>query len=99
MGVSAVTMRIEVTDHALLRYIERAHGISLDPLRKEIERIVREPALAGASTVTVNGFTYCLVQHGSNRVTVTTVITNEMRQKQVVKNRRNRFRGSNRNDG
>ena len=81
-------MTIHVSDHALLRYIERVQGISLEDLRQKIAEIVIVPAKAGASTVTVDGFTYCFVERRSGDVVVTTILFNEMRAKQRVKNKR-----------
>jgi hypothetical protein len=47
-----------VSDHALVRYIERVQKINLDPLRKEITDKVEIPAMAGAARVTVDGVVF-----------------------------------------
>ncbi len=60
---------IIVTDHALVRYLERALGLNLNTARWAIEHAVREAAEAGASSVRVGGLTYVL-QEGR----VTTII-------------------------
>lgn len=51
---------IIVTDHALVRYLERAMGIDLTTARWAIQHAVREAAQAGASSVRVHGLTYML---------------------------------------
>jgi hypothetical protein len=51
---------IIVTDHALIRYLERALGLDLNTARWAIEHAVREAAEAGASSVRVGGLTYML---------------------------------------
>lgn len=78
---------IIISDHALLRYIERVQGFDLDPLRKAIADIVTLPASAGASTTTVDGYTYCFVDRGPD-VVVTTILFNSMRTQQYVKHTR-----------
>lgn len=47
-----------VTDHALLRYLERVRGIDLDKFREEIANLVR-PGLGGTK-ISTGGWTYCL---------------------------------------
>lgn len=49
---------IRITDHALVRFLERVEGIDLDPLREEIVALTREAINAGASGITINGFLY-----------------------------------------
>lgn len=78
---------ISIADHALLRYIERVQGISLDPIREEIYKIVTTPAVAGASTFTHQGFTFCFVEH-EDKVVVTTILSDKMRRNSYVKNSR-----------
>lgn len=58
-----------VSDHALLRYLERVRGLDLDAVRAEIVGIVHQAAAVGATRVSVNGFTYML--EGRRVVTVT----------------------------
>jgi phage terminase large subunit GpA-like protein len=71
-------MRVIVTDHALLRYIERVCGVDLVKLREIIAEEVRVPAKVGATTVTINGYVYCLVERDSD-VAVTTILDPSMR--------------------
>jgi hypothetical protein len=49
-----------VTDHAILRYLERAHGIDINAVRHMIADTVREAAQAGASGVRHGGLAYRL---------------------------------------
>ena len=52
--------RIPVSDHAVLRYLERVCAIDTDAIRQRIHRDVRQAAANGASGVTVNGIRYRL---------------------------------------
>lgn len=54
---------ITVTDHALVRYLERALGLDFSTARWAIEHAVREAADAGASSVRIGGLTYMLKGH------------------------------------
>ncbi len=61
-----------VTDHALLRYIERVHGIDMDTLRRHVlSSTVREAIRLGASTVRHDGLDYKIANNAV--VTVTAV--------------------------
>ncbi len=51
-------MTFRVSDHALIRYLERVHGVNLDPIRKEISDKVEGPAECGARRVVVDGATF-----------------------------------------
>lgn len=53
--------RVHVTDHAVLRYLERAQGVDIEAVRTEIGRAV-DVALDhdGATGVIVGGLTYKL---------------------------------------
>jgi hypothetical protein len=50
---------VHITDHALLRYVERVFGIDVDAVRREIltDGVARCIEL-GASTITVNGIQF-----------------------------------------
>lgn len=58
-----------VSDHALVRYIERVLGLDVEHLRREIGRRVDRGAGMGATGVEIDGFVYKM-QEG----TVTTVM-------------------------
>lgn len=82
-------MRVGITDHALLRFIERVYGLNLDPIRKQIETMIAGPARAGASTFTDGkGFTFCFKENGGGGVVVTTILAPGMRQQKEVPHRR-----------
>ena len=55
---------VPVSDHALLRYIERVKGFDLDVMREEIEAIIGPAAKMKARRVSADGFTYVLSQSG-----------------------------------
>jgi hypothetical protein len=42
---------IRVTDHALLRWLERRHGFAITALRAELEREVTEMRAIGATAI------------------------------------------------
>jgi hypothetical protein len=54
---------IHVTDHALVRYLERVHGVDVEGLRKRIGRSVHSAVEHGASGVRINGVRYRLKQN------------------------------------
>ncbi|MEL7167538.1 MAG: hypothetical protein AAGL96_18910 [Pseudomonadota bacterium] len=63
-------LRPIVSDHAVLRYIERVYGVDIEGLRKRIERITDEAREKGASGVNSGGVSYKL--SGSGRVITVT---------------------------
>ena len=65
--------RTHVTDHAIVRYLERVGGFDIDGLRQSIARRVDLAAATGASGVIIDGFIYKFQrdQHGP---VVTTVL-------------------------
>jgi hypothetical protein len=82
-------MDIIVTDHALLRYIERVFGFDIELVRKHIENSVRGPAKIGATTTTIDGYVYCLKERGNGAVAVTTILDTDMRAKRYKRHHRN----------
>lgn len=64
---------VRVTDHAVLRYLERVGGIDVDRLRLEIAGKTEEADIAGACGVTINGYSY-RIAHGLAGPVVTTVM-------------------------
>lgn len=54
---------IKVTDHALVRYLERVHGVDMDGLRKRIGRLVRSAVMHGADGVRIRGVSFRLVNN------------------------------------
>lgn len=65
---------VHVTDHALVRYLERVQGVDMERLRRQIGRSVDRGATLGAGQVKVDGVVYCL-----NGKTVTTVVKYDLR--------------------
>lgn len=50
----------EVSDHAVLRYLERARGIDVERAREEVARTVARGLQQGACGVLINGLRYVL---------------------------------------
>jgi hypothetical protein len=63
--------RVRVTDHAVVRFLERVGGVDVEALRQGIARAVDEAARMGASAVTIDGFRYALEQDDQGPVVVT----------------------------
>ena len=83
--------RTEVTDHAIIRYLERVQGFDIEALRANIAARVDEAACAGALAVTIDGFRY-MFQNGERGPVLTTILLARMEtsshhtwRKQVVK--------------
>ena len=69
--------RTEVSDHAIIRYLERVHGYDIDALRANIAARVDEAACAGAVAVVIDGFRY-VFQDGDRGPVLTTILTAQM---------------------
>ena len=63
--------RTHVSDHAVLRYLERVGGFEIDMLRQAIAARVDTAAQAGASGVVIDGFTYLIRTDAQGPVVVT----------------------------
>lgn len=63
-----------VTDHALLRYLERARGIDVELIREHVALLCAPSANAGAKSYRVEGVTYVF-----KKGHVVTVIGEDMR--------------------
>ena len=50
--------RTRVSDHALIRYLERAGGFEIERLRAEIGHRIDAAAVAGASGVIIDGYQF-----------------------------------------
>ena len=70
--------KVRVTDHAIIRYLERAGGFEIEKLRAEIAKKVHRCAPAGATGLVVDGVTFVIVEAeaGAERV-VTTVLDSD----------------------
>lgn len=62
---------IRVTDHAVLRYLERAHGLDVDAVRRHLSGKVETGARLGAVGVTVENVKFVLEHHQLEVVVVT----------------------------
>jgi len=49
-----------VTDHAVLRYLERVKGVDIDAVRVELGHIVDKAIEAGAGAAVIDGVKYIL---------------------------------------
>ncbi|MCA3456576.1 MAG: hypothetical protein IOC92_02580 [Rhodobacter sp.] len=65
--------RLRVSDHAVLRYLERVGGFDIERLRREIARRVETAVQAGACGVVVDGWSF-RIKDGPHGPVVTTVI-------------------------
>lgn len=54
-----------VTDHAVLRYLERHHGLNMELIRSHIQDICSAPAAFGATAVRAEGVKF---EIANNRV-------------------------------
>jgi len=59
---------IPVTDHAVLRYLERVAGVDVEAIRNRIYDQIKDPLAAGASGVISNGIAYRFI--GSKVTTI-----------------------------
>ena len=70
--------QVSVSDHALVRWLERVQDIDVSAYRASIADIVRNAMEEGATSIQVDGFLYLFDPHTS---TVITVLTPEQRKK------------------
>lgn len=68
-----MSRKVRVTDHALVRFLERAGGFEIEKLRREIARKVQRSAPDGATGIKIDGVNFVIVSDGDERV-VTTVM-------------------------
>lgn len=75
--------QITISDHAIVRYIERKYGLNLDSIRKEIIETVEGAVNIGAASHSVGDVTYCFVKdrNANNGVLVSTVLLRGMNRK------------------
>jgi hypothetical protein len=77
---------ITVTDHALIRWLERVHGVDVDRFREYIASLTQDAINLGATSIQIDGFLYVL---NPARRSVVTIFTPEQR-----KNRLPHLRGT-----
>lgn len=75
--------RVHVTDHAVLRYLERHYGLDVDRVRREIEAMVAPHASAQPEKVIAGSLVFCLGRDGA-------VTTTLLRRKEVYRRDRTR---------
>lgn len=70
-----------VSDHAVLRYIERHCGFSIDPIRAHIAKMVKGAIGAGAKSLAVDGITFRFAESDkySGVMVVTTALERGMK--------------------
>lgn len=66
-------MLIYVTDHAILRYLERHHDIPVDHVRQKIKGLVARAAKMKAASVQTDGVIFTL-NYNDDSVYVTTAL-------------------------
>jgi hypothetical protein len=60
---------VHVSDHAIVRFLERARGMDIQSVRNAIAYTVQEAVDAGACKISVSGLTYVI--EGETVVTIT----------------------------
>lgn len=75
-----MTNDIAVSDHVVLRYLERVAGLDIERLRRGIRRKTRHAVNAGARSVTIDGFTYVI----ANGCVVTVVPADNSHEPELV---------------
>lgn len=64
---------IRVTDHAVLRYLERAHGLDVDAVRRHLSGKVETGARLGAVGVTIENVKF-VIEHSQIEAVVVTAL-------------------------
>jgi hypothetical protein len=80
----SATGQVQVSDHAVLRYLERVGGFDIDGLRAAIAARVRDAADAGATAVLIDGCSFCL-SRGPEGPVVSTTYKKQMGRKLHIK--------------
>jgi hypothetical protein len=71
-------MKVHVTDHAILRYLERGCGFDIELVRAKIKDLVLPAAAVGASNIVIGDLRFCFVEHADKNIQVTTVMNADM---------------------
>jgi len=69
---------VEISDHALLRFIERIYGLDLEPVRQELVRRCEKAAAAGAARLIIDDTVFCFGPGPEGKVVVVTIVDREM---------------------
>lgn len=67
---------IFVSDHAILRYLERAHGLDVDAVRRHLSGRLVTGARLGAVGVTIDNVKLVLQHHDQGTTVVTALLPN-----------------------
>lgn len=70
---------VVVSDHAIVRYLERVGGFDVERLRRQIAEMVAPVAKLGGSGMTRDGLTYVINHNDDGTVVVTTVVPKRTR--------------------
>lgn len=73
--------RLRVSDHAVLRYLERVGGFEIDRLRVEIARAVASSGTKLPGTAIVDGTAFVVRAGGDGPVVTTVMAVAELRQR------------------
>lgn len=65
--------RLRVTDHAVLRYLERVGGFDIRKLRSEMTRRITEARVPGTSHVQLDGISFVIREEEDCHVVTTTM--------------------------
>jgi hypothetical protein len=68
--------RIRVTDHVLVRYLERVHGYDMEGLRRNIAARLQPCADAGAISLVADGVVYLIGRDDCGPIAVTVLPKN-----------------------
>lgn len=62
---------VRVSDHAVLRYLQRVGGFEVEALRDQLRDRIAPLAMAGVESVQVDGFRYLMQEDKTGLVVVT----------------------------
>lgn len=65
---------VHVSDHAIVRYLERVGGFDIETLRAQIAARVAAAARAGATTIRIDGYDFVIARNDSRALVLTTVL-------------------------
>lgn len=74
---------LRVSDHAVLRYLERAGGFEIERLRAAIAARLGEAAAAGAAHVVVDGMIFVIRRDDLGPIVTTAMIAGEIRSRRL----------------
>ena len=69
-----MTGPVVVSDHAVLRYLERVGGFEIEALRAAIAARLQRGVDIGAGAIVIDGFAYVIAREAGARPVVTTVL-------------------------